>query len=187
MTAADRLLAKLRKVEALHSSTAFAGERQAAEHARDVLRAKLDAAGVDWRQAPPPKSPFDFDLGVWLRREAEWVRDREASRARLWEQLGRIERMAAESAASWADAQATSARPRKPPTAAQLDAWARLSLRQWTPEQRRKRVFRAGWRPASWSEWRSPSGELKTITEASFAVARERVARRAQERARAAP
>jgi hypothetical protein len=190
-TETARLLEQLRKVEALHRSTTFAGEREAAEHALAALRAKLDAAGVDWRRVPPARSPFDFDLGAWLRREEEWAGDREASRARLWEQLERMERMAeearrvaAESAAPWADVQAKAARPRKPPTDAQLDAWAHLSLLQWTPEQKRKRVFRAGWRPATWNEWRAPSGELKTIGEAAFEVARARVVLRAQERER---
>jgi hypothetical protein len=183
LTEAARLLEQLRKVEALRASTTFAGERQAAEVARDALRAKLDAAGIDWRRAPPAKSPFNFDLSAWLRRESEWG-DREASRARLWEQLERVERVAAESAASWAADVQVKARPRKPPTAAQLDAWARLSLREWSPEQTRKRVFAAGWRPCSWTTWRNSAGEMKTLEDAAFAVARARVVLRAQERER---
>lgn len=75
----------------------------------------------------------------------------------------------------------------KPPSEAQLDAWARTAVRQWTYGQMRKRVFRAGWRPVSWSdEWRSPTGEVKPLGDAAFVVARARVVKRARSR-RCAP
>jgi hypothetical protein len=189
---AERHFERLAKIEALLAagSGATDGERAAAVAARDRARAAAAADGVDWRNPPKREAAFS---GRWPG-PADWEEFGRRVGREVWERLERdrqdaeareFERHRKEQAQRRREHHAA-VRERyakmKPPTEAQLNAWAKSMLRRWTPEQQRKRVFAAGWRPISWSEWRSPSGATATLEEAAREVAKARVMEQRDER-----
>jgi len=64
-TSEERLIERLRRIEALHASTDFAGERAAAENARESILNKLKAL----RNASEPLVEYRFSMpDPWKRR-----------------------------------------------------------------------------------------------------------------------
>jgi hypothetical protein len=65
MTAEEKLIDRLLKIEALHASTEFDGERKAAEHARDSILGKLGTL----KDAEDPLEEYQFSMpDPWKRK-----------------------------------------------------------------------------------------------------------------------